>query len=165
METTSWKQRHIALSLVVLVGVAGVAAGAITSASGRARDDGTPHAQARWLAVLGERMTALDAAIDRGDVTHATHAWRAAYPLALLSRRWEPMIDLGDAAVRIDALAGRPAGYPTGFRAEARQAYLRALFQAREERATDGMQRVARAFAALGDREMASRASAVAAAR
>ncbi len=64
---------------------------------------------------------------------------------------------MGDAAVRIDAREDEG----TAFRAEARQAYLLALFRARDARAPEGIARVADAFAALGDREMAARARAV----
>jgi hypothetical protein len=107
---------------------------------------------------LPAHLAALDAAIARGDVSRAVFEWRLAYGAALGSRRWEAMLAVGDAATRIDALAGRRDGAPTGFRAEARQAYLRALFDARAARSPEGMHRAADAFAALGDAEMAARA-------
>jgi hypothetical protein len=107
-------------------------------------------------------MARLDDAIARQDVSRATFEWRDTFSLALGARRWEAMADMGDAAVRIDALAADGDGRPTGFRAQARQAYLRALFQARSQRAPEGIERVAQAFAALGDAEMASRSRALA---
>jgi hypothetical protein len=64
--------------------------------------------------------------------------------------------------VRIDGLSSRRARVPTGFRAEARQAYLRALFDARASGSKEGMHRAADAFGALGDADMAARAHAIA---
>jgi hypothetical protein len=114
---------------------------------------------------LPQQLAKVDEALGRKDFSKAIFEWRDAYGLALGSRRWEAMVEVGDAAVRIDKLTGLPSGYPTAFRAEARQAYLRALFQARSARSQDGIQRVAQAFEALGDREMAMRARAIVVAR
>lgn len=55
--------------------------------------------------------------------------------------------------MRVDALASSP-----GFRAAARQAYRRALFLARRDRSPEGSARVADAFTALGDLEVAAQA-------
>jgi hypothetical protein len=49
----------------------------------------------------------------------------------------------------------------SGFRAEARPAFLVARFRGRAARATDGIERVANAFAALGDDEVAEQACAL----
>jgi hypothetical protein len=111
---------------------------------------------------LPARLAALDAAIARDDVGRAIFEWRDAYGIALGSRRWDAMIAVGDAAVRIDGLSSRRARVPTGFRAEARQAYLRALFDARASGSKEGMHRAADAFGALGDADMAARAHAIA---
>jgi hypothetical protein len=89
--------------------------------------------------------------------------WRDAYGVALRSRDWAAMVSVGDAAVRIDRIARLPSDHPTGFRAEARQAYLRALVDARAVRSRQGITRVADAFAALGDAEMAGRVRTLAA--
>lgn len=102
-------------------------------------------------------LLSVDAALARKDRSRAIYEWRNAYGQALRTHGWEAMAAVGDAAVRIDALAGRPGGHPTGFRAEARQAYLLALFRARDARRPDGIERVAEAFASLGDAEMAAR--------
>jgi hypothetical protein len=64
-----------------------------------------------------------------------------------------------------DTLARGPLGHPFGFRAEARQAYLRASFQARSERSQEGVRRAADAFDALGDADTAIRARAILVAR
>lgn len=109
-------------------------------------------------ASLSDRLASMDAAIARGDRTRAIYEWRDAYGLALKTREWEPMVRVGDAAARIGALASLPTLEPSGFRAEARQAYLLALFRARDAGARDGIERVAAAFTALGDADMAARA-------
>src|SRR6185369_15708228 len=99
------------------------------------------------------RLAAVDEALARRDMSRAVLEWRDAYGVALRSRDWAAMVSVGDAAVRIDRIARLPSDHPTGFRAEARQAYLRALVDAR----------VADAFDALGDAEMAGRVRTLAA--
>jgi hypothetical protein len=108
-------------------------------------------------ASLSGHLSAIDAAIADRDRSRAVYTWRDAYGVALRSREWEVLVAMGDAALRIDALAGQP----TAFRAEARQAYLLALFRARDAGAPEGVTRVAEAFAALGDAEMAARARSI----
>jgi hypothetical protein len=109
-----------------------------------------------------QRLDAVDAAIARRDVTAAVSAWREAYSLAVATRRWEVMAEVGDTAVRMHGQPGFATAHPGGFRTEARHAYLSALFRARETGSTEGVLRVAEAFAALGDREMAEYARAMA---
>ena len=87
-----------------------------------------------------------------GDLDAAEDAWRAAYAAALGSRRWDTMLDVGDAYLR----AGAQSHVPRVYEAKAREAFLVALFRARREGALDGVVRVGRAFAALGDREVAA---------
>jgi hypothetical protein len=109
-------------------------------------------------ASLARQLAALDAAIAAKDRSGAIYAWRDAYGLAVGAREWEALVRVGDAALKIDALTRIPESHPTGFRAEARQAYLLALFRARDASAPEGVARVAEAFDALGDVEMAARA-------
>jgi len=109
------------------------------------------------------RLAAVDEALARRDMSRAVLEWRDAYGVALRSRDWAAMVSVGDAAVRIDRIARLPSDHPTGFRAEARQAYLRALVDARAVRSHQGITRVADAFAALGDAEMAGRVRTLAA--
>ena len=111
----------------------------------------------RGDASLARQVAAVDAAIVAGDRSRAIYAWRDAYGLALRSGDWRSLVAVGDAAIRIDGLEEEGMA----FRAEARQAYLLALFRARDAGAPEGVARVADAFAALGDREMAARARAV----
>jgi hypothetical protein len=108
-------------------------------------------------ASLSRRLASMDAAITHGDLSRAIYEWRDAYALAFGTGQWEPMVTVGDAALRIHALTRDP----TGFRAEARQAYLLALFRARDARTAEGVARVAEAFDALGDAEATARARAI----
>ena len=112
-------------------------------------------------ASLAKRLAAIDAAIVASDRSRAIYAWREAYGLALGTRDWAAMVTVGDAARKIDGMPSLAAPRPTGFRAEARQAYLLALFRARDAGRPEGIARVADAFAALGDDEMAVRSRAV----
>jgi hypothetical protein len=88
-----------------------------------------------------------DAARRAGDTRAALAWWREAHAAALRSRQWEGMIEVGDAARRFDADAGR-----------ARQAYLTALFRARRQRSLDGVLSAATAFGELGDRDVLTQA-------
>jgi hypothetical protein len=164
-EKSRLERGGVILSIVAVAGIAGIALGGVAADWPRPPVEGARWHDRRPQPTLSQRLAAVDAAIAQQDVGRAVREWRDAYSLALGSRRWEAMADIGDAAVRIAALAGRPSGHPTGYRAEARQAYLRALFQARNDRSQDGIERVAQAFAALGDREMAGRARAIGVAR
>ena len=150
-------------SIGILIGIAGVALGAGAFDRGRAIDDRPRWQDRRPLPTLSQRMTMMDEAISARDLTRAGREWRDAFALALASRRWEAMVDMGDAAVKIAGVDGDAGGSRSDFRAQARQAYLRALFQARNQRAYAGIERVATAFAALGDTDVASRARALAA--
>ena len=166
MERPRMERGSIVLSIVAVAGIAGIALGGLAIDRAGATKLERPGLRESWPApTLAERLTAVDAAIARQDQGKAIREWRDAYGVALGSRHWEAMADVGDAAVRIDTLVGRPAGNPTGFRAEARRTYLRALFQARNQRSPEGIERVAQAFAALGDRDMAAGARAIVVAR
>jgi hypothetical protein len=152
----------VVLLIVMAAAVTGIALSSLTMGRASGAKLERPGLQdERRVPTLAEHLATIDAAIARRDPSKAIFAWRDAYGLALGARRWEAMVDVGDAASRIDAMAGHAVGYPTGFRAEARQTYLRALFLARDVRSRDGIERVAQAFAALGDAEMATRARAM----
>jgi hypothetical protein len=85
---------------------------------------------------------ALDDAITTRALSRAIYAWREAYDAALATTRWEPLAEVGDRALKIDALAaGR-----TRHRDEAQRAYQFALARAR---AANAKQAVARLIAAL----------------
>jgi hypothetical protein len=160
-EKSGLQRGGVILSIVALAGIAGMALGGMAPDAARLSSERPRWHGQRQPLTLAHHLAGVDEALAQQDAGRAAREWRSAYSLALASRRWEAMADMGDAAVRIDTLASRPSGHPTGFRAEARQAYLRALFQARNAKAPSGIERVARAFAALGDTEMAARARAI----
>ena len=156
-----WSGLTLTITVVMTtatIALAGFMAGRAPLQAHRAFE-AVPAVEERTLAT---RMAAMDEAIARNDATRAIFEWRDAYGLALRSRRWDAMATVGDAALRIDAMKRVPAGHPTGFRAEARQAYLKALFDARAAGSTEGIDRVASSFAALGDTHMAAQARALA---
>jgi hypothetical protein len=99
-------------------------------------------------------ILSIDEALAQNNVNAAEGAWHSAYLAALGSSRWESMMEIGDAALRI----GEVAGVRKAMEPKARQAYLAALFRARNQRALDGLLRTAEAFAALGDHEVANQA-------
>ncbi len=109
------------------------------------------HAGAAAEATLSADLSAVDDAIARADVSAAARALHEAYQSALASRRWQGMLAYGDAALRVSTLTAvrQPAVE------QARRAYLMALYRARGEASLDGTIAVARAFTALGDRDVA----------
>jgi hypothetical protein len=92
-------------------------------------------------------LDAVDAALAAHEGPVAVRAWREAWVAALATARGEPLIEVGDAAVRL----GEATGERTA-RADARVAYRAALLRARAERSVAGVLCAAQAFAALGDR-------------
>lgn len=92
----------------------------------------------------------VDRALAERDPHGAEQAWDEAHRTALQSRRWEGMVEIGDASLRI----GEYSATRKAAEAKARKAYLAALFQARQERSLEGVLRTAEAFGGLGDREV-----------
>lgn len=151
---TDW--RVIVLSIAGFVAVAGLALGGLAGGTGTGTYSAPRPEREIDERAMPARLAAIDAALGRKDMSRAVFEWRDAYGIALRSRSWESMVAVGDAAVRVDAAASRPAGHPSSFRAEARQAYLRALLDAQAARSPEGIEGVAVAFAALGDAETAA---------
>ena len=106
--------------------------------AGRNQDDGV------WAA----HLRVVEAELAGGHVDVAVRVWHDAYGAALENRRWEGMIAVGDAFMRI----GHATGTPGGARMNARDAYLIALIRARRSGSVDGALRSAEAFRELGDR-------------
>ena len=100
---------------------------------------------------IDERITEISEAVQRGDLATARAAWHAAYRSLRRTRDWQGMAALGDTALGIAGASG--AHQP--WEADARQAYLGALFRARAEASLDGVLRATDAFATLGDRDVA----------
>ena len=147
MARVQWGLGVAGATVVAVLGISGLSGGG----SLPVRLDQVAFVQPSPESAWTQRVTLVDEALARGDLSRATHEWREAYGAALRSRRWDALVEVGDRAVRIAEVAGGS----THFRAEARQAYLNALFRARAQRAVEGMHRAAEAFARLGDSEMA----------
>ena len=131
------------LILMIAVGMLVIALALVEALAGRERvaDAETPWADA---------IKRTDNALERGDIRDAVRAWRDAYLAAFASRRWEGMIELGDAALRIGALAPPRRHWEP----RAREAYMAALFRARSEQSVEGVLRAAEGFGALNDRQV-----------
>ena len=89
-------------------------------------------------------------ALAAGDVNRALRAWHDGYALALSSREWEPMAEMGDLYMRI----GRVTDGLSSSRPTVRRAYLTALVRARRDRSIEGVLRAGEGFMRLGDEEM-----------
>jgi hypothetical protein len=147
------------------LGLGGVVAAAILSAAAfgpvsvaglSARDTESVEAELTWKDYLG----VVDEALARGDVSEAVRSWQDAYGVAVASRRWEALLAAGDTFVRI----GEVSGHPEGAWPNARHAYMAALMQAERQRSVQGVRAVGRAFASLGDQEVAAYCDRIAAA-
>lgn len=96
------------------------------------------------------RLLQVEAALTRGDVGAAERAWHDAYGTAFGSRRWDGLVEVGDAYLLIgEAAKGRQVAG-----ARARMLYLAALFRARQQGSLEGVLRTTEAFHALGDHEV-----------
>ncbi|HET9488407.1 MAG TPA: hypothetical protein VFR64_01440 [Methylomirabilota bacterium] len=136
MNEASWRGVRGPLPFGALAIAVVLSALAIVEAlGGQARPEPDPP----WVA----HLQAMDDALAAGDRRVADWALREAHWAALGSRRWEGMIEVGDAA--------RRAGNIT----VARTAYMTAAFRARRLRSLEGILSAAQAFAGLGDREAA----------
>src|SRR5262245_57646693 len=89
----------------------------------------------------------VDTALQHGDFLTALRATQAAHRRAARDRRWESLMEVGDAYSRIAGQTGAPAAAGEG----ARDAYQAALQSARRAQALDGVLRAAEGFAQLGD--------------
>jgi hypothetical protein len=124
-----------------------------TAPLARAVDPGeTPHAP--WV----DAIRAMDEALARKDLRAALRAREDARLAALASPRWEGLAMVGDATLRL----ARSAGLLDAMEPAARRAYVFALHRARRQGSLDGVLRVTRAFAGLGDHDMVRRGFAIA---
>jgi hypothetical protein len=94
-------------------------------------------------------LRAVGEALARGDLKTAALALEAADASALASGRWEAMIEVGDAFLRVAEIsrARRMLAH------RASRNYLAALYCARQQRNINGVLRAARGFGGLGDRD------------
>jgi hypothetical protein len=141
----------------ICLGLGGLAAVALLSAAalgpatipGFTRDiTSRVDAELSWK----DYVNVVDEALARGDLSDAVRSWQDAYSVALASRRWEALLAAGDAFARI----GEASGRPEGARPNARYAYMAALMQAERQRSVDGVRAIGRAFAVLGDADVAA---------
>ena len=138
---------------IYLALVAATVLAALEVGVARGGDPG-PKPDLPWLSPVGD----MDQAIARGDFTSAEMARQEAYRAAIGSRRWEGLLAVGDAVLRLGAAAhSRRALEP-----EARRLYLSALFRARAQRSLDGVLRATESFASLGDRDVVERGLSIA---
>jgi tetratricopeptide (TPR) repeat protein len=106
--------------------------------------------EAFWPAAI-ERA---QAALASGDAGEARRLWEDAYRDAVQRRTAAGLLAVGHLSLQIgDTTHDRQAAT-----AEARRIFLLALLQAREDRDPDGVALAGRAFADLGDRDVAARA-------
>ena len=105
-----------------------------------------PAFEARWRQLVQD----IDNAAQAGNPRRAVAAWREAHAEAVRSGRWPDMADVGDAALRVGAVAE----FGESPQAAARRSYLTVLFRARAERSLDGVLRACQGFAFLGDRSV-----------
>ena len=131
----------LAIAILIALAIVEVLASHASAAEAGARSGAAPWAP---------HIERVDEALAQANVAAALRAWNTAYTAALGSRRWEGLIDVGDAYLRI----GDRVAYRRAFAAKAREAYLAALFRARRQNSLDGVLRVANAFAGLGDRQV-----------
>jgi hypothetical protein len=149
----------------ICLGLGGLAAVALLSAAAfgpatiagfTVRESASVDAGLSWK----DYLDVVDEALMRGDFSDAVRSWQDAYSVARASRRWEALLAAGDAFVRI----GEASGRPEGARPNARYAYMAALAQAERQRSVDGVLAIGRAFAAIGDPEVAAYCERIAAA-
>jgi hypothetical protein len=96
------------------------------------------------------QLARVDTALARSDLAGAEMLWGEAYVAAIKSRHWEGMVAAGDIYRRL----GELGGFRKLADAKAREAYLAALFRARNRGSLEGVLRTAQGFAELGDREV-----------
>ena len=140
------------ISVILAVAVAITAAGAAIFDH---RSSGAPIEPRKTWEQHVERV---DAALASHDLRTAREAVRDAYAAAVTSRRWEPLLPVGDAQRRVE----QASGYATLGKASARANYLSALFRARNQRSLDGVLQAADAFSRLGDASVVRQALVVA---
>jgi hypothetical protein len=149
----------------ICLGLGGLAAVALLSAAAfgpatitnlMTRDAPSVEAELSWK----DYLDVVDEALMRGDMSDAVRSWQDAYSVALASRRWEALLAAGETFVRI----GEVSGNPDGARPNARHAYMAALMQAERQRSVPGVLATGRAFAALGDPDVAAYCERIAAA-
>ena len=141
MEETRATRGHVIL--IIVIGILVIALALLEALAGR---KSVVDAEVPWADAI--KRTNSD--LERGNVSGAVRGWHDAYLAAFASQRWEGMIEVGDAALRIGAIA--PPRRP--WEPRAREAYMAALFRARSARSVEGVLRAAEGFGTLNDRQV-----------
>jgi tetratricopeptide (TPR) repeat protein len=150
--TDRWQSLVVGMGIVMVI--LGLRKGIIVQAL-RYADDLQPVARALPIESPWEpHLRAIDDALARKDLTQALHAWRAAHAAALVSRRWNGLLAVGDAYLKI----GEAAKFRGGAESTARRSYVSALLLASRDQSVEGVLASAAAFRALGDRDSAEQA-------
>ena len=131
----------VALAGAIMLGIPGRPGALIPGPASQA-----PERADAWVADLHQA----EHARAQRDLGAARQAWQRAFRAALASRRWEGMLEVGNASLRI----GDSPGAREPSLATARRLYLEAFFRAKAEGSLEGVLRAAEAFAALGDHEV-----------
>ena len=126
------------VSLVVAPALVGVLIGGVMTPT-VTPERGAPSAPSLRVSV--------EAALEHGDFLTAVRTTEAAQRRATRDRRWESLIEVGDAYYRIASRTGAPEAASQ----MAHDAYQAALRSARHAESLDGVLRAAEAFAQLGD--------------
>lgn len=126
------------VSLVVAPALVGVLIGGVMTPT-VTPERGAPSARSLRVSV--------EAALEHGDFLTAVRTTEAAHRRATRDRRWESLIEVGDAYYRIASRTGAPEAASQ----RAQDAYQAALRSARHAESLDGVLRAAEAFAQLGD--------------
>ena len=130
----------------------------ITAAGAAILDQRSSGAPIEPMMTSERHLARIDTALASHDLRTARDVVRDAYAAAVTSRRWEPLLRVGDAQRRVE----EASGYPTLGKANARANYLSALFRARDQRSLDGVLQAADAFSRLGDASVVRQALVVA---
>jgi hypothetical protein len=132
----------------VALGVIGILG---LSASGRSAVARVVFVEPEPTPAWAQRIALVDEALGRSELSRAIYEWREAYGVALRTRRSEPLIAVGDRALRIAELAGGSGQ----FLAEAKDVYLHAARRASAEGSRHTILGIAALFERLGDTQQA----------
>jgi len=145
--TDMWQEHGRPGRIALLIVMAAVAIALAVMEALAAHAEQGDHEVTPWT----PHVQQVDRALRRNNLDVAAREWHDAYVAALGSGRWQGMLAVGDAALRI----GETSRSRRTSVSRAHNAYLSALFRARDERSLEGVLRTGEAFAALGDTGLA----------
>lgn len=113
-----------------------------------------PVSDSPSMTACDESLRNMDEALASRDTALAAQSWLGAYRAARGDQRWENLIAVGGARLRVATIAGGRKDAE----AKARELYLLALFRARQQGSLEGLLKTAESCAALGDYRVADQA-------